>query len=100
MSFRKPHPLAFRRCSVGCRRVAAMSAQPSYGPRYAQDRAEIKRAVAVFKERIGKLYKDKEGQSGDAAPRTPPGRDPCRSRPRLDTLAMGRDGERRSQRHP
>jgi hypothetical protein len=80
-----------------------MSAQPSYGPRYAKDRAEIedlmsrylfamdygdfdayaetftedgvlefsrstskggaeiKKAVAVFKENIGKLYKDKEG---------------------------------------
>ncbi|MGO9934229.1 MAG: nuclear transport factor 2 family protein [Steroidobacteraceae bacterium] len=80
-----------------------MSAQPSYGPRYAQDRAEIedlmsrylfamdygdfdayvetftedgvlefsrstskgraeiKKAVAAFKEAIGKLYKDKDG---------------------------------------
>jgi ketosteroid isomerase-like protein len=104
MPLRKPHPLALAAAAllvVGA--PPAMSAQPTYGPRYAQDRAEIedlmsrylfamdygdfdayvetftedgvlefsrstsrgraeiKKAVAVFKEAIGKLYKDKEG---------------------------------------
>ena len=104
MSLRKPHPLAFVAAAllvVGG--PPAMGAQPSYGPRYAQDRAEIedlmsrylfamdygdfdayaetftedgvlefsrstskgraaiRNAVAVFKESIGKLYKDKVG---------------------------------------
>src|SRR5271155_2530568 len=104
MSSQKTHPLASAAAAllvVGG--PPAMSAQPSYGPRYAQDRAEIadllsrylfamdygdfdayvetftedgvlefsrstskgraeiKKAVAVFKERIGKLYMDKEG---------------------------------------
>jgi hypothetical protein len=81
MPIRKPHPLAFAAAAllvvVG---TPAMSAQPSYGPRYAQDRAEIEdlmsrylfamdygdfdayvEAVAAFKEGIGKIYKDKEG---------------------------------------
>jgi uncharacterized protein (TIGR02246 family) len=104
MSFRKPHLLAFAAAAllvVGG--TPALGAQPSYGPRYAQDRAEIedlmsrylfamdygdfdayvetftedgvlefsrstskgraeiKKAVAAFKEGIGKVYKDKEG---------------------------------------
>jgi len=104
MPLRKPHPLA---CAAAALLVVggtpAMSAQPSYGVRYAQDRAEIedlmsrylfamdygdfdayvetftkdgvlefsrstskgraeiKKAVAAFKEGIGKFYKDKDG---------------------------------------
>jgi SnoaL-like domain len=104
MPFQKPLALAFAAAAllvVGG--APAVTAQPSYGPRYAQDRAEIedlmsrylfamdygdfdayvetftedgvlefsrstskgraeiKKAVAAFKEGIGKLYKDKEG---------------------------------------
>ncbi len=47
MPLRKPHPLA---CAAATLLVVggtpAMSAQPSYGVRYAQGRAEIKKAVA------------------------------------------------------
>ena len=47
MPLRRPHPLA---CAAAALLVigstSAMSAQPSYGVRYAQDRAEIKKAVA------------------------------------------------------
>jgi hypothetical protein len=104
MSFRRPHLLAFATVAllvVGG--TPALSAQPGYGPRYAQDRAEIedlmarylfamdygdfdayaetftedgvlefsrstskgraeiKTAVAAFKDGIGKVYKDKDG---------------------------------------
>jgi hypothetical protein len=104
MSFRKAHLLAFAASAVlVAGGTPAMSAQPSYGPRYARDRAEIedlmsrylfamdygdldayaetftedgvlefargtskgraeiKKAVAAFKEAMGKIYKDKEG---------------------------------------
>jgi hypothetical protein len=104
MSFRIAHLLAFAASAVlVVGGTPAMSAQPSYGPRYAQDRAEIedlmsrylfaldygdfdayvetftedgvlefgrgtskgraeiKKAVAAFKEAMGKRYKDKEG---------------------------------------
>ena len=103
MSFRKSHSWAFAAAALLAFGGPAMCAQPSYGPRYAQDRAEIedlmsrylfamdygdfdayvetftedgvlefsrstskgraeiKKAMAVFKESIGKFYKDKEG---------------------------------------
>ncbi len=104
MSFRKPHLWVFAAAALMfvCG-APALSAHPSYGPRYAQDRAEIedlmarylfamdygdfdayaetftedgvlefsrstskgraeiKKSVAAFKDAIGKLYKDKDG---------------------------------------
>ena len=68
MSFRKPHPLA---CAAAA--LLVVGGFDAYVETFTEDgvlefsrstskgRAEIKKVVAVFKESIGKLYKDKEG---------------------------------------
>ena len=130
MPLRKPHPLACAAAAlllVGC--TPAMSAQPSYGVRYAQDRAEIedlmsrylfamdygdfdayvetftedgvlefsrstskgraeiKKAVAAFKEGIGKFYKERNAQDGNL--RHLRGRAPAREGPLAVQQAAG-----------